>query len=545
MIQVEEINCEKDKCLSKRKINFYLVDAHHHIGEDEDGDHKNLNVLNSLGFFRSIWKQLNSEYEKFETSNSYPEYFEPKFKIKRVFPPLPLKFNQEKSRHYNSWVFDQFIAFPFNDSFRANAKKDGKVIQYHSSNTRLSRIVSNSNSGFRLIGYCRLDPNDGELALKELDHSILKLGLKGIKLHPLSDNWNHSEYFSERNNAVFDILKGAIKYNIPIIFDCRYQNTLRWIYKLTDSVYNHFIKNNFNQSYLNSRLKVIIAHIGFLQQENNNFLYKALSHPCIYGDLTGQFSSKTKNLLENLKAKVTCPFENASEFDKKFYWSKKVVMGSDYNYFEAFHIVDQLLYLFSKDFYNLIEGNLSILQNILSNNILRLLPNDLERNKSIKGDIKNLERPLNSYIFSKINFPLFMKGLFKFKDECVSDTKEEKTDYFKIFNDLDYYSLDPDTKSFVRKNFRNQKQNLESQINFYFTFNELNIALIGIIPDKLDRIQTYIINNDQLDSLSFKEIKNAENVLTEYLESFKKKDIFKIINKIKNSGVKNGVESRL
>ncbi|GAH11234.1 unnamed protein product, partial [marine sediment metagenome] len=116
-----------------------------------------------------------------------------------------------------------------------------------------------------------------------------------------------SFFFDQDFIWIYEILRRAIKYRVPIIFDCRFLNTLRWIYKLTTNIQNEFLNNNFTQDYVSSRLKIIIAHIGFLLGEDD-FLFKVLSHPCIYGDLTGQFSSRTKNLIENLRQKVKCPF---------------------------------------------------------------------------------------------------------------------------------------------------------------------------------------------------------------------------------------------
>jgi predicted TIM-barrel fold metal-dependent hydrolase len=510
MIEVEEVDLEAKEGL-KRKIKFYLIDSHHHIGEDEDKEHKNLNFFKSFDFFRNIWKQLNEKYNRFEQNNSYPPYFKPKFKIKKIFPASPLKFN-DNIRQRNSWIFDQFIAFPFNDTFRSKARKDGKIVQYHSSNTRLTRLISDSNSGFRLIGYCRLDPKDGKLAIEELDYCIKKLRLKGIKLHPLSDDWNEEDYFSQNSKWVNKILKRAIKYNIPVIFDCRFRSTLKWIYKLSQNIYKEFINNNFKKSYLNSRLKVIIAHIGFLQQQDDNLLYEALSHPCIYGDLTGQFSSKTKRLIENIKEKVKYPFEEGTKFDRKYYWSKKIVLGSDYNYFEAFHIVDQLLYLFSQDFYNLIGGNLSVIQNILSRNIIRLLPHDL-KDSSLHDNEKKRRVSTQPHLLSKAKFQIFMKNLVNFIDQKFSKEELQKgTVYFRYFNNIDYFNLDSRLDSILSSNFKKQKSTLESQKNFYFIWNNLNFALIGIIPDRLDRIAFQLISDFNLEDSIFQKLKELDMV---------------------------------
>ena len=41
----------------------------------------------------------------------------------------------------------------------------------------------------RLTGFCRLDPNAGHAAVEELERCVGELGLKGVKLHPSSQNF--------------------------------------------------------------------------------------------------------------------------------------------------------------------------------------------------------------------------------------------------------------------------------------------------------------------------------------------------------------------
>lgn len=65
----------------------------------------------------------------------------------------------------------------------------------------------------RLIGFARLDPNYGEKTVLELERAIKKLGLKGVKLHPSSQN------FSLDNPHVSRIIKKASELRIPVIFD--------------------------------------------------------------------------------------------------------------------------------------------------------------------------------------------------------------------------------------------------------------------------------------------------------------------------------------
>lgn len=65
----------------------------------------------------------------------------------------------------------------------------------------------------RLIGFARLDPNCGDVGLTELERAIVKLGLKGIKLHP------SSQKFSVEHPMVLEIVERAAELNVPVIFD--------------------------------------------------------------------------------------------------------------------------------------------------------------------------------------------------------------------------------------------------------------------------------------------------------------------------------------
>lgn len=65
----------------------------------------------------------------------------------------------------------------------------------------------------RLIGFARLDPNDEEKAILELERAVNKLGLRGLKLHPTSQN------FRLEHPYVIRIMEKASELGIPIVFD--------------------------------------------------------------------------------------------------------------------------------------------------------------------------------------------------------------------------------------------------------------------------------------------------------------------------------------
>jgi predicted TIM-barrel fold metal-dependent hydrolase len=67
----------------------------------------------------------------------------------------------------------------------------------------------------RLIGFGRLDPNQGEQAVAEARRCVVELGLSGIKLHP------HAQKFAIDSATVYRIAGWVadVRPDIPIIFD--------------------------------------------------------------------------------------------------------------------------------------------------------------------------------------------------------------------------------------------------------------------------------------------------------------------------------------
>jgi predicted TIM-barrel fold metal-dependent hydrolase len=461
----------------KRRLYFSLFDVHHHIGEDTDGK-KNLTVNGSYDFFRMCWKSLQERYQK---PQELLDCQKPRFIVEKVVPPAPFSFLERDNTLTNSWLFDQFVAFPFHDTYRGATGENGKIIQYHNSNNRIAKMTGLGISSGRLIGFCRLDPHDEGYAVEELKR-CKDMGLRGLKLHPLSDDWASEDFF--RNSPwLREILKKAIAYRMPIIFDCRYESTLRLIYDIVDSIRHECLESQFSEAYIDANFKVIIAHIGFLWQ-SGDLLATALSHPNLYGDLTGQFSDKIKSLCEHLKSKVKSPYPSPYEAERNLYWTKKVIIGSDYCYFEPFHIVDQVLYFLSEEFYKLVNGNEGAIHDIFSLNANRLFRSDIPI-QARKGQQQQQIPSSECVMLEKRHYATFMQAFI----EKIKETTSEASPYHAriIPHRTDKDSRDP----------------LSKQVDFYFLWRNANVALAGVIPDQLDRIVLYFLREADRDRASF------------------------------------------
>lgn len=102
----------------------------------------------------------------------------------------------------NRLGIDKAVIFPFSELTPG--------ISFSFANDSIADAVNKCPD--RLIGFARLDPNFGKVAVEELKRDI-KIGLTGIKLHP------SSQKFSLRNDHLRNIIKRASMLNIPIIFD--------------------------------------------------------------------------------------------------------------------------------------------------------------------------------------------------------------------------------------------------------------------------------------------------------------------------------------
>lgn len=66
----------------------------------------------------------------------------------------------------------------------------------------------------RLIGFARIHPGYGDAAVRLLDHAIMKLGMKGLKLHPVGTLAHPG------NDGTVRLIQRAALYGAPTLFHC-------------------------------------------------------------------------------------------------------------------------------------------------------------------------------------------------------------------------------------------------------------------------------------------------------------------------------------
>jgi len=153
---------------------------------------------------------------------------------------------------------DRAVVFPFN--------VDNPGVSFANANDYIAGAVKTRPS--RLIGFCRLDPNFGELAVKELDRCVNGLGLRGIKLHPTSQN------FPLGHPALLDILAAAEELRVPVVFDTGK--------KMSPPSGIAILAARF------PALRIIMAHMNLYEES----IQAARTAPNIYLGTTGYFNLK-------------------------------------------------------------------------------------------------------------------------------------------------------------------------------------------------------------------------------------------------------------
>ena len=154
----------------------------------------------------------------------------------------------------------------------------------------------------KLIGFCSIDPNDDD-AVEQLDHSILNLGLRGLKLGPIYQNIHPSDQKSLK------LFKRAEELEIPILI---HQGTT-FCSNVSLEVANPVLLQPIALQF--PKLRIIIAHMG------HPWIGETLSlirkHPNLYSDISALYYRPWQ-------------FYNALVLAMEYGVLHKLLFGSDY-----------------------------------------------------------------------------------------------------------------------------------------------------------------------------------------------------------------------
>jgi predicted TIM-barrel fold metal-dependent hydrolase len=359
----------------KRRIeHIFVIDAHSHLGQDVDG----ATMMNPLApgtgtfdFWGNIQGRIKADWLKTGEQSFKTVIDGTHSRISWSFTPYPFTDKlysalqklgkkhsdlKEKSKFYS--FIDQGTVFPFQDVFR---DKHPEAL-YRASNINISRFTTRFPFCMKLIGYARVDPMEGEKAVREVSYAREELGLRGLKLHPRSERWIDDI----NTNKAVDVLIEAASHSMPVIFDTRGRGSILDIAELVKST-----RSIIMQQYpdLLPHFKVIIAHFA---QGNigDHEVYNAIVQPNTYGDLSMLHGEGAGNFFKDFRSW----FKSANKIRvNNRDWSEYLLYASDYPYFGEVHAQKLIKYIINKQFFDS-GGKLQDVRNILGLNQLRILP---------------------------------------------------------------------------------------------------------------------------------------------------------------------------
>ena len=375
------------------------VDAHTHLGKEAIMTTKGKTIRqNTILDTIDMYNRVGTEIENINSKENGLSIITKSFygeisKSKDLISPLEKSLNNGK-------VIDGIVVFPFSDIL-----KDKTIPSFKQTNDfLLSRCYSIENS-IRTFPYCRVDPKDGDLACEELKRAAIS-GAQGLKLHPLS------QHFVEKINSteVEEVITIAAKLNLPVIFDTANVNIAEDIVNVSTTVYEKLKAENRE-----TQLKVILGHFAF--DYSNRKISNFLKLPYIYGETSGCRGEDVELLFKNL----IDTFQDNN-------WSKKLLFGSDANYFGWLQVLDFWKYLLSNKWWDRLEDNsqgeiVSIIRRILGKNQIQLLkPLSIDQENRLQVT-KNEKKMKRTY---SLDLPLFNK-IYK------------KTSYVPIINSVIFF----------------------------------------------------------------------------------------------------------
>lgn len=338
---------------------FSINDAHHHIGEDVDG---NENVPVGTNGSYEFSKKLEDEViEILKDSDS-------RYRI----PEKEMQRGVSNSQKLPFGLIDQFVVFPMKDKF-----KDEGEITYSRSNKNISQWVNSEDHSDRLLGFGRADPSDIESARKMIKRFPSEYGLIGLKIHP------DSERVELDSNSIIQLFVDCARMNLPIIFHTSYVSDVNKIHDGVNKTISLLVENKMED--LVGQLNVIAGHFSYDDED----AFRYLSHPCIYGELSTLTSPE--DFIRSAKKKISLSYftnETLEEFkecvqkklkddfwnifDVSTNWSNKLMLGTDHPFLPRDNIIDLFECLFCSDLSEELQP--SVIQNILGMNLIDILP---------------------------------------------------------------------------------------------------------------------------------------------------------------------------
>ena len=155
----------------------------------------------------------------------------------------------------------------------------------------------------RFIGFMSVDPNDKN-CIKEMERSKNELGLKGLKLVPMTQNFHPLDY-----KITYPVYGKALALNLPILFHMGTTYIRETKLKYTQPILIEEIAHDFPE------LKIVIAHLGHPWEKDTIVLIR--KQPNVFADISALYYRPWQ-------------FYNSLRLAKEYGVLDKLLFGTDY-----------------------------------------------------------------------------------------------------------------------------------------------------------------------------------------------------------------------
>ncbi|NHJ46216.1 MAG: amidohydrolase family protein [Asgard group archaeon] len=302
-----------------KPLRINLIDTHTHLGKEEvvRGKGKDFRIIrpkDHLDFYEKLKFDVYQRMTNYSSDFAYKVPLEPKDFSKPATQLQGIIFKEKRTTQNLGWLADKIVTFPLHDTLHAKTKP-----HFVRSNNYVLTRAQTLEYGAKLVPFCRVDPNDGEEAIKEIKRCV-DYGARGLKLHPLSEKWIE-EIVSE---SVIEIVKTAVDHKLPVIFDCQNYQTAEEIHQVTMAVRDRANNKDFT---------IILGHFGFDYQTPG--MFEILQDPNIKTETSGMRGDDCEIFYRNCL--------NMTEG-----WEFSTMFGTDHSYFSVPQASDHLSFLFSQ-----------------------------------------------------------------------------------------------------------------------------------------------------------------------------------------------------
>jgi predicted TIM-barrel fold metal-dependent hydrolase len=392
-----------------------VIDTHTHLGKEEvvDGHGKAFRIIRPRDHLDLYEKLKYDIYKKITEFTDEYAYALPKDVEDFAKPTTQLQkliYSNRRTTQNIGWLADKIITFPLHGVLRTKTTPN-----FSKSNDYILSRAQTLEYGSRLVPYCRVDPTEGERAIKELLRSIA-YGARGLKLHPLSEEWLEEIV----TNDTIEIVRIAADHKLPVIFDCQNYQTAQEIHQVAMEVRDQTKNNDFT---------VIIGHFGFDYQTPG--MFEILSDPNIKTETSGMHSGDCKVFYKNCINLVED-------------WHLETMYGTDHNYFGTIQASDHIRFLLSNEAKDL-GITLQQIKHVLGLNALRILklywPEKIMNRSGVKRskiDPSALDRLVTTEDYkefaNKVGDLGEISGVFYNIDSLLNDEKTKIYDRLYILN---------------------------------------------------------------------------------------------------------------